>query len=125
MLVCGCDDESDVYYEQSDCLESLATARARRCCSCGERIAVGDLCLRHRKYRITTPHSVEEAIHGEWRLADRYMCERCAGLWWALEERGYCVPIEFDQRELARQAGAIDLERQRAAVSRREMGEVS
>jgi|GEM_PF-2461209 len=126
MLMCDCHEDAPVIYEPDTRLSRLATRRGRKCCSCGERINVGDECLRIEMFRCCEPDSVDERIHGEWRrMADRYMCERCAGLFWALEERGYCVPIEYDQRLLAREAGEIDRERQRLAIEAHEEKEAA
>jgi len=39
---------------------------------------------------------------GEIPLASAYMCERCADLYFSLEELGYCVQPWEDQRDLVR-----------------------
>lgn len=104
-LSCSCDYEPDpgdtVYGDVLD-YAPLATKRSRKCCSCGERIAVGDTCCEVLRFRIPK-FDVEVNIYGEdgeIPIPPVYMCERCADLAFSLEELGYCFQPWEDQREL-------------------------
>lgn len=95
-LSCYCDsDDADWYYEPADDFSVLDTKRSRRCCSCGEKIAVGEDVLRFRRFRSPNDEfGIEESIYGdEVPLAPWYMCETCGGLFWAVQDLGMCCDI--------------------------------
>ena len=113
-LSCSCDygDEYAWYYTAPDDYQELSTKRCRRCSSCKQRIAVGDLCAefpRHREAR----HEVEIAIYGEgdiesiW-LASYWLCETCADLWFSLDELGFkCVAPDEHMPTLVQEYAAM------------------
>lgn len=104
-LSCSCDYDPEpgavLWYGPED-YKPLSTPRARKCCSCGEKIAVGDTCC--EVPRVKVPETdIECRIYGEdgeIPLAPKFMCERCADLSFSLEELGYCAQPFEDQRQL-------------------------
>lgn len=105
-LTCSCDYD---YYEPGMTIwceigeyAPLSTKRSRKCCSCKEKISVGDTCCEIPRYKV--PESdIEERIYGEdgeVPKASAYMCERCADLLFSLKELGYCEQPWEDQRTL-------------------------
>lgn len=113
-LSCYCGDDYDWYYMPADNYAPLKTKRSRKCCSCGERINVGDLAMRFERFRYAGYGTVEANIYGEggevW-MVPRYMCERCADLYWSLEELGYCINLGDDIRELVREYAEMNAAR--------------
>lgn len=108
MLSCSCGwDDVEWWYEDSGVVAPLATKRMRRCCSCKDRIAVGDDCVRFRRWRSVdyfNDHPVVASIYGdEYPLTPWYMCDRCAGLYESLDSLGYCDLLGQDMRELCRE----------------------
>lgn len=103
-LSCSCGGEYDWYYDPPSDFTVLSTKRARKCCSCGTRLPVGTTVLKFRRWRSPTD-DIEERIHGEEvALAPWVMCEPCGGLFLALNELGYCIPIDEEpMRELVRE----------------------
>ena len=107
MLTCECGDGdySWWYYEPEE-VKPLATKRMRRCCSCKDRIEVGDDCMAFPRFRTAEPESVEERIYGdggEVTLATWYMCDRCAGLYESLNSLGFCNLLGQDMRKVCRE----------------------
>ena len=105
-LTCECGDydpePGDVYVSAVRGYTTLATKRSRKCCSCDERIAVGDLCCEVSRCKVPE-YDVERSIwgdDGEVPMAPMFLCERCADLYFSLEELGFCVNPWQDQREL-------------------------
>ena len=100
-LACGCSDDYDwFFYPPTD--YSVFQARRRKRCSCGSLIEHGATCLEFDIYR--APKSdIEERIHGEEvPMAPKYLCERCADLYFSFTELGYdCVQPEESMLELA------------------------
>lgn len=102
-LSCSCPDSGDWWYIEADDYAPLATKRSRKCCSCEDRIAVGDLTLRLDCYK-SPDTDIEERIHGdEVPLRPRFLCERCADLHLSLTELGFCINADDDRLELIRQ----------------------
>lgn len=69
----------------------LATSRSRRCCSCGEKISVGDTCCEIHKFKCPETE-IERRIYGEngeVPRASSYMCARCAGICFSLNDIGF------------------------------------
>lgn len=101
-LSCMCDDY-DYYYEVVGEYETFNRARRCRCVSCRKMISRGDTVQRFVRHR--NPISdIEERIYGdEVPMADKFMCERCGDLFLSLEELGFCINIDDDMRELARE----------------------
>lgn len=108
MLACDCDYGDDVayWYETDDEVRPLATKRMRRCCSCKDRIAVGDDCQSFTRWRNPNYGSVAERIFGEGGeepLATWYLCDRCAGLYESLDSLGFCGLLGQDLRKSCRE----------------------
>jgi len=105
MLACTCDyDDPDWFYDDHAPVLPLDTKRARRCCSCKDRIAVGDDCKRIKRWRTPNYESIAERIYGdEEPMAAWYLCDRCAGLFESLDGLGYCDLIGQDLREVCRE----------------------
>lgn len=115
-LSCYCSDDGDWWYIPPNDYSTLATVRSRRCRSCEERIAPGDLCTRHECYR-HWEHEIEERIYGDDGVptADAYLCERCSDLYWSLDDLGYCYTMGDDLRELVREYAKMHA---RAAIAK-------
>ena len=92
-LSCDCYyDDADWFYEPQD-VSPLNTKRSRKCCSCKEKIAVGDDAKAFIRYRNPEYGSIAEKIYGEGGeepLATWFMCDRCAGLYESLDSLGFC-----------------------------------
>ena len=103
-LSCECDyGDCDWYYEIPDDYSTFDKLRRKRC-SCGSLIERGALCLKFRSWR--SPGSdIEERIHGdEVPMASKYLCERCADLYFSLSELGFdCVSPNESMMELVRE----------------------
>jgi hypothetical protein len=96
MLSCSCDnDDPEWWYDDTAEVVPLATKRMRRCCSCKERIAVGEDCKPFRRWK-TISYSDAEVLQriygegGEFPLPTWYLCDRCAGLYESLDSLGFC-----------------------------------
>lgn len=96
-LSCGCDyDVGDyAWWFMEGKFAPLDTKRARRCCSCKQPISVGAECLELERWRsVNEDHDVEYRIYGdEFPLVSWYLCERCAGIYLALEGLGFCIDL--------------------------------
>lgn len=81
------------YWEWSYRDFTLTTKRSRKCCSCGKKINVGDVCgivHRHRGPK----NDIEERIHGdEVPITTWYFCETCHDLALSLDELGFCFTL--------------------------------
>ena len=103
-LSCECDgdDGADWYYRVESDFSALNTKRARKCRSCGVRIAPGATVVeiyryRHPSYRC---NYIEESIYGdEVPLAPWFFCETCGGLHMSVEDLGFCCDIESNIAE--------------------------
>lgn len=119
MLSCDCDygDDADWYYDDSKEVSPLATKRMRRCCSCKDRIAVGEDCKAFPRWRNVRDYSDPEVLvriygeGGEYPLPTWYLCDRCAGLYESLDGLGFCDLLGQDLRKVCREYA----EMQRAA----------
>lgn len=102
-LSCSCSEDGDWWYFPPDDYSTLAAKRGRRCCSCREWIRPGATVakfIRERAYE----NDIEWRIHGdEVPMAPLFMCERCADLFFSLDELGYCINLNDDMRDLVRQ----------------------
>lgn len=110
MLSCSCDYEYEaeygmwLYMGEHSWFVPLDASRRKRCCSCGELIDIGSLCIKHPRYRY--PYSeIEAAIVGAdpemceeppIRISDHIQCEPCGEIWLNLTDIGYeCLsPME-------------------------------
>lgn len=115
MLACDCDYGDDLtwWHDGGGDVKPLDTKRMRRCCSCKERIAVGDDCKPFPRWRTPNYDSIEERIYGEggavW-LATWYLCDRCAGLYESLDGLGFCNLLGLDMREVCREYAQMQRE---------------
>lgn len=104
-LSCSCGDDGDFewWHDGGREVAPLATKRMRRCCSCKDRIAVGDDAKEFVRWRNPT-NDVEWRIHDdEVPMASWWMCDRCAGLHESLDGLGFCLVLGEDMREVARE----------------------
>lgn len=76
-----------------------------RCCSCKELIDLDVVAIAFPRWRV--PDGIYEESRfgeeGEIPIATWYQCERCADLYFSLEELGYCGQPSADQRELVKE----------------------
>lgn len=108
-LSCSCADwdpePGDIgWYEPSD-FSTYSGRRAKKCISCGARIAPGDTVGKWRRMKIPK-NDVQIAIYGEEGeipLASHFHCEVCAGLHFSLADLGYCSDPYEDQRQRVRE----------------------
>ena len=105
-LTCECSEPIGgwrYFCESAEDLEKLNTARGRRCKSCGVLIKPGMDCLKFIRYRPARDDYELLRFGDDYdavKLAPGYHCEKCAGLYWALEELGFCVNYSDDMMEL-------------------------
>jgi hypothetical protein len=89
-------DGADWWWYQPSDEAPLATKRSRKCCSCGEKVGVGDTARKVQRFRPTSERCnyIEESIYGdEVPLADWYLCETCGDLADSLSELGFCYHL--------------------------------
>ena len=102
-LSCSCDydDNVDGYAEADNKgYTLLVTKRRQRCVSCNDLISIFAVTQKFFCWR-SPRDDIEERIHGdEVRTATKYMCEKCADMYWSLTELGYCVSIGENMRDL-------------------------
>ena len=121
MLACDCDygDDAEWWYDDTAEVVPLATKRMRRCCSCKDRIAVGDECAAITRWRNPGEDSIAYRIFGdEEPLPTWYLCDRCAGLYESLDGLGFCNLLGQDMREVCREYAQMQRD---AGVFRGEM----
>lgn len=76
-------------------------------------MAPGAEVLALSRWRTAGYDTIEEKIYGcqgEVPLATWYMCERCGGLFMALEELGFCVDVGDNMIALAKEYGEMQRE---------------
>ena len=71
----------------------LESARAKRCCSCGEKIHPGALALRFNRWRGATAFEYDRLGWEEVKIAPWFMCESCGEIFLNLDNVGYCIDI--------------------------------
>jgi hypothetical protein len=87
------DDVEWWWYQPAD-EAPLATKRCRKCCSCGQRIGVGETARKIRRFRLPTDFEYTRRIaDDEVPLADWYLCETCGDLADSLAELGFCYTL--------------------------------
>lgn len=110
-LACGypdCDYEW-YYVPPHDYSIALRTRSGRRKkCSCGAFINPGELCAEFDCSR-DSRNDIEERIYGdEVPLANKFLCERCADLYFSLQELGFNqVSPEENMVELVEEYAAV------------------
>ena len=114
-LSCECDYDYDgdgwFFYKPSD-YSTLKTKRARRCCSCGEPIAVGNTVVKFDRAR-RPRNDIEERIYGECSdivLASWFMCEGCGDHYFNLAELGYCITLPANTPAMVKEYAAYQQE---------------
>lgn len=112
-------DGADWWWYQPADEAPLATKRSRRCCSCGERIAVGETARKVRRYRPPTEFEEMRGIAlDDVELADWYLCEACGDVADSLSELGFCYTLgdKSLQQQIAeyRREEAAHIERMKA-----------
>ncbi len=97
-LSCSCDfDDFEWYFIVEEDYSELKTSRRKRCQSCGELISLGATVLKLDCCRKPTS-DIEERIHGdEVPLANRYLCEECADLYFSVKDMNICVTFDNDK----------------------------
>lgn len=104
-LTCSCDYEpepGDVCWNAPGDYKQLDKKLPRKCCSCGEKIRLGEICCEVQRYKIPDT-DIECRIYGEdgeIPRAAKHMCERCSDIAHSLLELGFCPKPWEDQREL-------------------------
>jgi hypothetical protein len=97
-----CIEDADLVFEE------FRAVKRKRCCSCGELINIGSICIRYPRRRY--PYNEVEAriVGADWdlneeppiRMADHYHCEECGEIWLNLYELGFeCLQPNEDMRE--------------------------
>ena len=111
-LSCSCEydpEPGDTCWRAPHDFPVLRGSRPIKCCSCGDKINPGDTTGDFQRYKV--PDSdIECRIYGEDGEIPRaswFMCERCAGLFFSLDELGYCIDIHDDMRKLVAEYAEI------------------
>ncbi len=102
---CGDYDDYDWYHfgPTGGDYTTLSTKRSRRCCSCKDRISIGDLCTRFERARGPLT-DIEERICGdEVPLAPWFMCEACSDQYFNLVELGFCFSLGDNMDDLRKE----------------------
>jgi len=76
----------------------LATKRSRKCCSCGQKVGVGETARKVRRYRQATEWEETRGLGDEVQLADWYLCEACGDLADSIAELGFCFHLGGGER---------------------------
>lgn len=95
-LFCGTDgdyDDPDSWWDWPQDEAPLATKRSRKCCSCGQRIRVGETARKVRRYRPATEWEEMRCFGDEIQLTDWYLCEVCGDLADSISELGFCYTL--------------------------------
>ena len=107
-LSCSCNYESepgDKFHYVPDDYSTLNTTKRKRCSSegCNKLINIGDICAKFKNYKYPETE-IEYKIYGEdgWiPMADKYLCEECADIYFSLIDLGFCaVFYQDDMREM-------------------------
>lgn len=106
-LYCGCYeyDGEGWAYDIPNGYTPLDTTRRKRCCSCHDLIDLGATAARFARFRYPKD-DIEARIMGdeaEIYMAAWWMCERCADLFFSLEELGFCIDISTDMRDAVKE----------------------
>jgi hypothetical protein len=109
-------DGADWWWYQPADEAPLATKRSRKCCSCGQKVGVGETARKVRRYRPATEWEEMRGFGDEVQMADWYLCETCGDLADSLAELGFCYTLGDDS--LAKQ---IDEYRREEAAHREYM----
>ncbi len=89
----GYDGDFAWYWESNFQYYPLGTKRSRKCCSCKEKIAVGDDSIIVHRWNYPQ-NDIEQRIYGdEVPQTKWYLCEKCGDLAISLEELGFCYTL--------------------------------
>ena len=95
-LSCECPDfepdPGDIFLMGASDFTTLKTSKRKRCTSCKELIDINAICVEVE--RAHNPGEFELNIYNEDEFiknASHYMCEECGGIYFNLEELGFCV----------------------------------
>lgn len=106
-LSCSCDydyEPGDVIFCSPKDFSTYTHPRGTHCSSCHTPIRNGDTVAEFRRYKL--PYTfVEINIYdedGEVPRASHYHCERCAGLYFSLEDLGFCIHCDSNMLELVK-----------------------
>lgn len=117
-LSCSCDYDYQFYpgewsyfFSNNEDFILLDTVRAKRCCSCGKLVKVGELCIKYKRYRypytevesriVCGGRDLEDAFNDEpsIRISDHIHCEWCGEMYLNLTAIGYeCLAPCEDMR---------------------------
>lgn len=114
-ISCGCNDSDggepgQIGAYAPDDYSVYEGRRRTRCCSCGRTVSPGDTVARFDRFKVPK-HEIEKRIYGEdgeVPLASKYHCERCADLWFSIQDYGYCADYEQDMRTAAKEVAAAE-----------------
>lgn len=97
-LSCDCDTYGcyDYYFYSPKDFSVLQGKERKRCCSCGKLIEIGADC---GKFVIFEFDECGEQID----KADKFMCEECVGLFFSLEDLGFCMELGDDMHDLVKE----------------------
>lgn len=107
-LSCSCDygaEPGDTVWYGAEDYSTYNGVRATKCASCGEKVKPGVLVAEFKRVKIPD-FGIEVKIHGEdgeIPRASSFMCEECAGLYFSLDELGYCIDIRADMHDLVKE----------------------
>lgn len=114
-LSCNCEqylEAGQTYWYTPEDYTTLKTKTRKRCSSCIESIDVGSVAAEFQRVKVPGT-DIELRISGEdgeIPRASSYLCERCADLFFSLNELGFCIDINEDMRELVKKlAGRLIL----------------
>ncbi len=94
-LSCECDyyDDYEYYFNPPKDFIKFEQKRRERCCSCSELIEISADCGVFETYELDE--------YGDKEIKpDKFMCEGCAGLYFALEDLGFCMTLGDNMHNL-------------------------
>ena len=102
-LSCSCSDDYKWFFDPPQNYSVFPMEGNRKRCSCGKLIDHGQIALKFVCWR-SPKDDIEERIHGEEvPMADNWLCEECADLYFSFNELGYeCVHPKENMKELAK-----------------------
>ena len=111
-LMCGCDFDIEpgmTIWDEPNNYAPLSTKRMRPCCSCGQPIKVGDLACEVTRWKASDCDYEVSRFGEEYGppRASKYLCEKCADIYWSLDELGFCVQPWENQLELAKEYAEV------------------
>ena len=117
----GDHDGADWWWYQPADEAPLATKRSRKCCSCGQKVGVGETARKVARYRPPTEFEEMRGIAcGDVPMTDWYLCETCGDLADSISELGFCYNLggESLQQQVAEYRAEEAAARERPAEMR-------